>query len=59
MLSGDKIYSLADNATLFGKGGTGGPIFTSMQSVIDFAKSSQLIKTSPTATSLLDGALIP
>ena len=56
MLTGDKIYDLADNKKLFGGGS--GPIFDSMQSVIDFAAESKLVKTAPKATELLDGSLV-
>lgn len=58
MLSGDKIYDLADNKGLFGSASAPGPLFQSMQSVVDFAKESELIKKTPKGSDLLDGSFI-
>ncbi|WP_437971323.1 ABC transporter substrate-binding protein [Sorangium sp. So ce260] len=54
MLSGDKIYDLADNKQLFGTADKAGPVFASVKSVIDFTVQSKLVKKAPAPESLLD-----
>jgi NitT/TauT family transport system substrate-binding protein len=58
MLSGDKIYGLADNRALFGASGATGPAFKSMKSVVDFSLESKLVKKAPAPESLFEPSLI-
>ncbi|WP_437615757.1 ABC transporter substrate-binding protein [Sorangium sp. So ce834] len=54
MLSGDKIYDLADNKQLFGAADKAGPAYASVKSVVDFTVQSKLVKKAPAPEALLD-----
>jgi len=58
MLSGDKIYGLADNQKLFGTPSAPGPAYQSMKSVVEFALESKLIKKAPDANKLFEPSLV-
>jgi NitT/TauT family transport system substrate-binding protein len=58
MLEGDKIYSLADNRTLFGASGTDAPVFSTLERVIAFTKSKDLIKRDVAAGSMVDASIV-
>ncbi|WP_437492290.1 ABC transporter substrate-binding protein [Sorangium sp. So ce1014] len=58
MLSGDKIYDLADNKQLFGTADKAGPVYASLKSVVDFTVQSKLVKKAPAPESLLDPRLV-
>ncbi|WP_437650538.1 ABC transporter substrate-binding protein [Sorangium sp. So ce362] len=58
MLSGDKIYDLADNKQLFGTADKAGPVYASVKSVVDFTVQSKLVKKAPAPESLLDPRLV-
>src|SRR5262249_30796070 len=54
MLTGDKIYGLADNRRLFGTSAQPGPAYGSMKAVVEFAAESKLVKKSPAPESLFE-----
>lgn len=58
MLTGDKIYGLADNKQLFGSASEPGPAFKSMKSVVDFAVESKLVKKAPDPAGLFEPSLV-
>ncbi|AUX42632.1 ABC transporter substrate-binding protein [Sorangium cellulosum] len=58
MLSGDKIYDLADNQRLFGTAEQAGPVYAAMKSVVGFAVQSKLVKNTPTPEALLDPGVV-
>lgn len=58
MLAGDKIYDLADNERLLGTSDAPGPIYGSMDTVIDFLIDQALIDSRPDPASLIDPSLV-
>ena len=52
------IHGLADDKRLFGTEDAPGPVYQSMQSVVNFAVESKLIDNAPSVDSLLDPQLI-
>jgi NitT/TauT family transport system substrate-binding protein len=58
MLSGDKIYDLADNQRLFGGKGKESAALQSMTKVIDFAKGAKLIKRPVTSAGMFDARFV-
>jgi NitT/TauT family transport system substrate-binding protein len=58
MLSGDKLYGLADNKRLFGTTEQAGPAYATVKSVVDFAVKFKLVKKAPAPESLLEGSFV-
>jgi hypothetical protein len=58
MLAGDTLYGLTDNKRLFGTEDAPGPVYQSMQSVVDSAVESKLIDNAPSVDCVLDSQLI-
>ena len=58
MLEGDKIYSLADNRSLFGVSGSDAPAYATLQRVIDFTKGKGLITREVNPASMVDASII-
>jgi NitT/TauT family transport system substrate-binding protein len=58
MLTGDKIYGLAENKQLFGTASEPGPAYKSMKSIVDFAVESKLVKKAPDPASLFEPSLV-
>jgi len=58
MLEGDKIYSLADNRTLFGTTGENAPAYATLRRVIDFTKGKGLIERDVNPAALIDASLV-
>jgi NitT/TauT family transport system substrate-binding protein len=58
VLAGDTIYGLADNKRLFGNEDAPGPVYQSMQSVVNFGVESKLIDNAPSVDSPLAPQLI-
>jgi hypothetical protein len=59
MVAGDTIYGLAENKRLFGTEDAPGPVYQSMQAVVNFAVESKLIVNAPSVDSIRDPQLIP